>query len=139
MNTCPTCHNGQLQQQFVETWMPRRDHRWAFFKNVPALVCDLCGQKTFSQEVAERLAIILRPDSGESPTNFVYAVEFDLAVIDRARFRGERPISVSGTGHSPASLPLFKVPANPVVLQKTNEKEAKYASFSSAPKEAAKL
>src|SRR3990172_5099547 len=101
MSGCPCCQNDTLEERLVETWM-RREGRWVLLKNVPAMVCEPCGEKLFSQEVAERLARIVRADSAETPTGLLGTPVFDLAVIDGACARGERPVSISGTAQPPA-------------------------------------
>jgi YgiT-type zinc finger domain-containing protein len=90
------CRSGTLEEQSVETWMQRGD-RWVLFRNVPALVCDICGDRNFAQDVAERLTRMLAPDSGETPTAFEYMPVFDLAAVDRARAEGSRPVMAVGT------------------------------------------
>lgn len=100
MNECPICKAGTLQEGLVETWM-RRDERWVLFRNVPALQCDECGEKVFTQVTAERLARMLDRDNREFPTSFLYTPVFDLAHMDTARTQGERPFSFVGTEELP--------------------------------------
>ncbi|MBI2908373.1 MAG: YgiT-type zinc finger protein [Chloroflexi bacterium] len=95
MNRCRICNAGELREGLVETWMPAGPPLagWVLFRNVPATVCDTCGEKTFSQETAERLATILDPASRETPSKFLRAPVFDLALIDAAQAKGKKPVA----------------------------------------------
>jgi len=75
MNRCRVCNNGVMEEQLVETWMCRAG-KWVLFRNVPATVCNICGERTFSQEVAERLATMLDSGDSEYPTSFDYVPVF---------------------------------------------------------------
>jgi YgiT-type zinc finger domain-containing protein len=81
MEQCPVCREGTLEDQLVETCLQSGD-RWVLFKNVPAIKCDMCGETTFSQDVAERLASLLSQNSSDVPTRFVSCPEYDLARLE---------------------------------------------------------
>ena len=96
MGDCPACKNGTLRSGTVETWMPQGD-QWVLFKNVPASVCDVCGESVFDQAVAERLNALLADDRRILSTGFRYFAECDLSLLERRQARGEHPLSVIGT------------------------------------------
>ena len=102
MNECSVCKQGKLEESLVETWM-HRGERWVLIRNVPGVVCDTCGDKSFSQEAAERLARLLSRGSSEAPTDLYRAAVFDLEVIEKEENEGRRP-AVSSTD---ISLPEF--------------------------------
>jgi YgiT-type zinc finger domain-containing protein len=117
---CPVCNEGSLQEALVET-CKRRGDRWVVFVNVPALVCEVCGEQSFSQEIAERLADMLDPNSCERPTSFIYTAVFDLVKIDVARTQGERPLIVSGTDRIAAEFARLEYEMTPPrVEEETN-------------------
>ena len=120
MGRCPICHDGALQEQLVETCM-RQGNRWVVFRSVPAMVCDLCSERVFSQGIAERLATILEPTSHEIPTGFLWCPEFDLAIIERARAQGERPLVIIGIEQGPEmTLSDWEIPKE-LITKVTNE------------------
>jgi YgiT-type zinc finger domain-containing protein len=84
MNACPVCPAGEMIDERIETWM-RKAGEWVLLRGVPARRCDVCGETTFAQEVAERLANIVAPDSKERPTGSYQAPVFDLQKLDRAQ------------------------------------------------------
>ena len=87
---CPVCRSGELQDERVETWMRKAD-QWVLLTHVPASRCDACGETTFSQKVAERLADIVAPDSTVTPTGSRWSPEYDMEKLDRARSTGGMP------------------------------------------------
>jgi YgiT-type zinc finger domain-containing protein len=111
MPDCPVCNTGTLQEQLVETWMPI-DASWVLFKNVPAHVCDTCGEKTFDQPTAERLTSLLRDDRRTWATSFDYSPTCDLERLRERQARGETPLAVTGTalGTGPVSGPSSETP-----------------------------
>lgn len=113
MDGCPACNSGALQEQLIETCM-RRGERTVILRNVPALVCDVCGERVFSQDVAERLARFVDPNSREVPTSFEWTPAYDLARADAARARGERPVVTGGAEQSSSELREFR-PDPPVI------------------------
>ena len=87
MNQCPVCQAGELRDERIKTWMRKAD-QWVLLTRIPAMKCDVCAETTFSQQVAERLAEILAPDSLERPTGSRRSPEFDLEKLDRMRAAG---------------------------------------------------
>ena len=106
MSKCPVCQDGELRDQSVEQWM-RKGEFWVLMRHVPATVCDRCGDVSFTQEVAEKLASLLLPGSKEAPTGAGYYVIYDLNIIDRERDEGVRPLDVVATGPTEPKLNLF--------------------------------
>jgi YgiT-type zinc finger domain-containing protein len=84
VNQCPVCRTGELQEDRVETWMRKAD-QWVLLTGVPATKCDVCGETTFSQKVAERLAEVLAPDAPERPTGSRWSPEYDLEKLNAAQ------------------------------------------------------
>jgi len=72
----------------------RKGGQWVLVTNVPASTCDVCGETTFGQEIAERLADIIAPDSTEQPTGFRRCPEYDIEKLDIARASGENAVGV---------------------------------------------
>jgi hypothetical protein len=61
--------------------------------------CDVCGETTFGQKVAERLADILAPESTEQPTGSRWSPEYDFEKLERSRTdRGIPRIGASASG-----------------------------------------
>lgn len=58
MASCYFCGHGQLVEQYV-TLDVRRGDRLIVVENVPARVCDSCGEQYFSAEVSRRLDHLL--------------------------------------------------------------------------------
>lgn len=52
--TCPVCGNGQLADG-TTTFTADVDGTLLVVRNVPALVCDVCGEPFIDDEVAEEL------------------------------------------------------------------------------------
>jgi len=67
----------------------RKADQWVLITNVLATKCDACGETTFSQETAERLADILDPSSSERPTGSRWCPEYDIEKLDIVRASGE--------------------------------------------------
>jgi YgiT-type zinc finger domain-containing protein len=58
---CPVCHFGKLQERKV-THTQIFQGRLIAIPNVPALVCDVCGEKILDDEVLIRLSGLLGQD-----------------------------------------------------------------------------
>jgi YgiT-type zinc finger domain-containing protein len=62
MNTgeslCPICHLGRLRQHQV-TYTQVFEDKFIVIPNVSALVCDVCGEKVFDNEMLRRLSGLL--------------------------------------------------------------------------------
>lgn len=90
-NKCPACPTGRLVEALVETWQ-KRGSDWILLKNVPAQVCNACGERVFGQKAAERIAQLSSPTNAESPTGSLYCLAFDLVLMAKAVAEGSRPI-----------------------------------------------
>jgi hypothetical protein len=73
---------------------------------VPALVCDNCGDTSFSQAIAERLGRLSDESILQVPTGFYTALEFDLETMDKATAEGRRPVVTSTDLVPPGYAPL---------------------------------
>jgi len=82
MERCRVCNQGTFREQLIEKWI-QQDSRWVLTRGVLASRCDMCGETTFSQEVADRLTRIATPDSGESPTELQWFKVYDLRAPTR--------------------------------------------------------
>ena len=55
---CQTCHMGRLTVKMT-TYTQVFDGHLVALHNVPALVCDMCGERVFDSQVLSRLAGLL--------------------------------------------------------------------------------
>ncbi|MBN1642640.1 MAG: YgiT-type zinc finger protein [Anaerolineae bacterium] len=58
---CPNCHLGRLKTLKV-THAQAINGRLIVISNVPATVCDICGERTLDGDVLYRLSGLLTPD-----------------------------------------------------------------------------
>lgn len=54
MNTCTLCHKGQYLNKHV-VFSSRRGDRLVVIEGVPALVCDVCGDRVITEETAREI------------------------------------------------------------------------------------
>lgn len=54
MTTCPICRNGHLEEGLADTSMVH-DGLVLVVRQVPAEICDNCGEKFFDETVTDRL------------------------------------------------------------------------------------
>lgn len=54
MNKCITCRNGDMVSGYTTVTLNKGDHIF-LFKQVPADICDTCGDYTLSMDVADAL------------------------------------------------------------------------------------
>lgn len=54
MNKCTLCHEGQYLNKHV-VFSSRRDGRVVVIEGVPALVCDVCGDRIITEETAREI------------------------------------------------------------------------------------
>jgi len=81
MANCSNCQRGSLSDKKIETWV-KRGGEWALLRNVPALVCDLCGERLFVHKVAELIAQLSSPTSTDRPTGLAQDLYiYDLDVL----------------------------------------------------------
>jgi YgiT-type zinc finger domain-containing protein len=90
VSRCPVCRSGELHDADVETWM-KKAGQWVLLTHVPARKCDTCGETTFSQKVAERLADIVDLSSATEPTGSRWFAEYNLDQLGNERPTGESP------------------------------------------------
>jgi YgiT-type zinc finger domain-containing protein len=58
---CPVCHLGKLKTQKI-TYTQVFEGQFIAIPNVLALVCDVCGEKVFDNEMLTRLSGLLGQD-----------------------------------------------------------------------------
>jgi len=61
---CPICHVGYLRQEH-STYTQWHEGQLVVVPNVPAQVCDYCGEAHFHPVVVERLHQLLWADAGQ--------------------------------------------------------------------------
>lgn len=61
---CPACHVGRLGE-VRSTYTQRHEGQLIIVPNVPAQVCDYCGETFFHPVVLERLNQLLLADTGQ--------------------------------------------------------------------------
>ena len=62
---CPNCHLGKLQVRLV-THAQAINGRLVVISNVPATICDMCGERVLDGDVLYRLSGLLDPDRGRT-------------------------------------------------------------------------
>ena len=106
---CPVCHLGTLELLSVN-YPVRKDGRWVLVENVPAMVCDVCGERAYSAEVTTRLLAVLSPTS--VPIEFRWTPVYDYDRISTAAPATIQEISTGITdGGSTAVAPTIYEPA----------------------------
>ena len=58
---CPNCHLGKLQTRLVTHAQAINGHL-VVISNVPATICDMCGERVLDGDVLYRLSGLLDPD-----------------------------------------------------------------------------
>ena len=56
--TCPMCHVGKLEEQYV-THSQIFEGQLVVINHVPAMVCDVCGERILDSDVLARLSGLL--------------------------------------------------------------------------------
>lgn len=87
MAQCPACKQDELEERDTELWMRRHDGTWALLKDVPALVCDLCGETILREDVSQELAQILASNSGVAENGELKFPVYDFRHAQRLRRR----------------------------------------------------
>jgi YgiT-type zinc finger domain-containing protein len=62
---CPTCHLGKLRVRKV-SHAQAINGRLVVISNVPAAICDVCGERVLDDDVLYRLSGLLSPDDRRS-------------------------------------------------------------------------
>ncbi len=75
-NVCNVCH-GQVNQTTTRytQWL---DNRLVVVENVPAWVCEQCGETYFAPEIVEKLQALIW--SNAEPARVIEAPVYDLAL-----------------------------------------------------------
>ena len=73
---CPVCHLGTLEAMRVN-YPARKDGRWVLVENVPAMVCDVCGERTYTADIATRIMAVLSPTSVPIEARWTPVYDFD--------------------------------------------------------------
>lgn len=74
MNTCPVCHSKMEHQMTTFTqWV---EGRLIVIENVPAWVCEQCGETFYDPDIVERIQNIVWSD--EAPTRTIETPVYDL-------------------------------------------------------------
>ncbi len=64
---CSVCHFGRLRPRRV-TYVQMFEGRPVVIPNVPALVCDVCGERVLDDQVLARLSGLLSQDGRHPPS-----------------------------------------------------------------------
>ena len=56
--SCPMCHVGKLQERYV-TYSQIFEGHLVVINHVPAMVCDVCGERILDRDVLARLSGLL--------------------------------------------------------------------------------
>ena len=76
-DTCSCCY-GKLTQGITD-FMVNMGNEIVVIKNVPALICDSCGEKYFSADVSRRIDIVMdQYQAGKLKSNTIPAREVEL-------------------------------------------------------------
>lgn len=58
MTFCPSCHTGRLQRRSI-VYLEWHGQTWLIVNRMPALVCDVCDERTYDREALEYLQQLL--------------------------------------------------------------------------------
>ena len=58
MNICPACHTGRLQRRSI-AYLEWHGETLLVVDRMPAIVCDLCGERVYDHEALEHLQRLL--------------------------------------------------------------------------------
>ena len=68
MNICPSCHVGRLQRRIM-VYLQWHDNTLLIANRMPAVVCDVCGERIYDSDAVESLQQLLwayPPNTGPS-------------------------------------------------------------------------
>jgi YgiT-type zinc finger domain-containing protein len=106
VTACQVCIVGTVAPDRVEQWL-KSGERWVLFRNVPANVCDSCGEATFDSVTADHLLQLAQSPNTVRPSGALEAAVYDLDEVvirdERARERTP-PASTGEAGLSPPRL-----------------------------------
>ena len=60
---CPYCHMGRLQKRAV-TYVQSHGDRLLVTNQMPAVVCDVCGERVYDNQAVEQLQRLLWANTG---------------------------------------------------------------------------
>ena len=58
MNICPSCHMGRLEKRIM-AYLQWHDDNLLIANHMPALVCDICGERIYDHDAVESLQQLL--------------------------------------------------------------------------------
>ncbi len=58
MNFCPACHTGRLQKHSM-VYLEWYGQKWLIVNKMPAIVCDVCGERAYDRDAMEYLQQLL--------------------------------------------------------------------------------
>ncbi|MBN1991791.1 MAG: YgiT-type zinc finger protein [Anaerolineae bacterium] len=58
MNICPSCHVGRLQRRIM-VYLQWHDDTLLIANRMPAVVCDVCGDRIYDHDAVESLQQLL--------------------------------------------------------------------------------
>ena len=76
MFTCSVCGARESSEEFVEEVF-RIDGKYVLVDQIPARVCDRCGEETFSPETTERVRLLVHGKA--KPKKSIALKVFDFA------------------------------------------------------------
>ena len=71
MNICPSCHIGRLQRRIM-VYLQWHENTLLIANRMPAVVCDVCGERIYDQDAVESLQQLLwsyPPTAGRTMTS----------------------------------------------------------------------
>ena len=71
MNMCPYCHTGRLERRNM-VYLQWHDDALLVVDRMPAIVCDLCGERAYDEQAVEHLQRLLwagAPDQISPPSS----------------------------------------------------------------------
>jgi YgiT-type zinc finger domain-containing protein len=68
MNICPYCHTGRLQRRNM-VYIQWHDNALLVVDRMPAIVCDICGERAYDEKAVEHLERLLWGQVSGQPTS----------------------------------------------------------------------
>jgi YgiT-type zinc finger domain-containing protein len=68
MNICPYCHTGRLQRRNM-TYIQWHDDALLVVDQMPATVCDVCGERAYDEQAVEHLQRLLWTNAPSRPSS----------------------------------------------------------------------
>ena len=66
MNICPYCHTGRLQRRDM-AYVQWHGDALLVVDRMPAIICDVCGEKAYDEQAVESLQRLLWANSPGQP------------------------------------------------------------------------